>query len=30
MNFFQFIAEEVREILAELGFRTIEEAVGKA
>ncbi len=30
VNFFQFIAEEVREILAELGFRTIEEAVGKA
>ncbi|WP_055525972.1 glutamate synthase large subunit [Streptomyces graminilatus] len=30
VNFFQFIAEEVREILAELGFRTIEEAVGQA
>lgn len=30
MNFFEFIAEEVREILAELGFRTIEEAVGHA
>ncbi|WP_405873784.1 glutamate synthase large subunit [Streptomyces sp. NBC_00005] len=30
VNFFQFIAEEVREILAELGFRSIEEAVGKA
>ncbi|MEU1087616.1 glutamate synthase large subunit [Streptomyces sp. NPDC005576] len=30
VNFFQFIAEEVREILAELGFRTIEEAVGHA
>ncbi|WP_459610410.1 glutamate synthase large subunit [Corynebacterium urogenitale] len=28
VNFFQFIAEEVREILAELGFRSIEEAVG--
>ena len=28
VNFFQFIAEEVREYLAELGFRTIEEAVG--
>ena len=27
-NFFQFIAEEVREILAQLGFRTLEEAVG--
>ncbi|MFJ5225971.1 glutamate synthase large subunit [Streptomyces sp. NPDC088400] len=30
VNFFQFIAEEVREILAELGFRSIEEAVGHA
>ncbi|MFJ5043642.1 glutamate synthase large subunit [Streptomyces sp. NPDC088719] len=30
VNFFEFIAEEVREILAELGFRTIEEAVGHA
>ncbi|WP_405580312.1 glutamate synthase large subunit [Streptomyces sp. NBC_01190] len=30
VNFFQFIAEEVREILAELGFRTLEEAVGHA
>ncbi|MEV0095609.1 glutamate synthase large subunit [Streptomyces sp. NPDC050738] len=30
VNFFQFIAEEVRELLAELGFRTIEEAVGHA
>ncbi|WUH94046.1 glutamate synthase large subunit [Streptomyces sp. NBC_00433] len=30
VNFFEFIAEEVREILAELGFRTIEEAVGRA
>ncbi|WP_098462080.1 glutamate synthase large subunit [Propionicimonas paludicola] len=28
VNFFQFIAEEVRELLAELGFRSIEEAVG--
>ncbi|GAB3491724.1 glutamate synthase large subunit [Nocardiopsis coralliicola] len=28
VNFFEFIAEEVREILAELGFRSIEEAVG--
>ena len=28
INFFEFIAEEVREILAELGFRTIAEAVG--
>ncbi|MFI9234661.1 glutamate synthase large subunit [Streptomyces sp. NPDC053079] len=30
VNFFEFIAEEVREILAELGFRTLEEAVGQA
>jgi glutamate synthase (NADPH) large chain len=30
VNFFQFIAEEVREILAELGFRTLQEAVGHA
>ncbi|MFJ3819705.1 glutamate synthase large subunit [Streptomyces nodosus] len=28
VNFFQFIAEEVRELLAELGFRSLEEAVG--
>ncbi|WP_104117344.1 glutamate synthase large subunit [Arthrobacter sp. B1805] len=28
VNFFEFIAEEVREILAELGFRSIEEAIG--
>ncbi|QIX26399.1 glutamate synthase large subunit [Nocardioides sp. JQ2195] len=28
VNFFEYIAEEVRELLAELGFRTIEEAVG--
>ncbi|WP_156723976.1 glutamate synthase large subunit [Streptomyces apocyni] len=30
VNFFEFVAEEVREILAELGFRSIEEAVGHA
>ncbi|MEU4211521.1 glutamate synthase large subunit [Streptomyces sp. NPDC026206] len=30
VNFFEFIAEEVRELLAELGFRTLEEAVGQA
>ncbi|GAA3490011.1 glutamate synthase large subunit [Streptomyces cremeus] len=30
VNFFQYIAEEVRELLAELGFRTLEEAVGHA
>ena len=29
VNFFEFIAEEVRELLAELGFRTLEEAVGR-
>ncbi|MDO4909417.1 MAG: glutamate synthase large subunit [Corynebacterium sp.] len=28
VNFFTFIAQEVREILAELGFRSIDEAVG--
>ncbi len=28
VNFFEFIAEEVREIMAQLGFRTIEEMVG--
>ncbi len=28
INFFEFIAEEVREHLAALGFRTLEEAVG--
>ena len=30
VNFFEFIAQEVRELLAELGFRTIDEAVGHA
>ncbi|MFV2117898.1 glutamate synthase large subunit [Streptomyces sp. Act-28] len=30
VNFFEFIAEEVRELLAELGFRTLDEAVGRA
>ncbi|WP_243063034.1 glutamate synthase large subunit [Humibacter sp. RRB41] len=29
VNFFEFIAQEVREYLAALGFRTIEEAVGR-
>jgi glutamate synthase (NADPH/NADH) large chain len=28
-NFFRFIAEEVRELLAALGFRTLQEAVGQ-
>ena len=30
VNFFEFIAEEVRELLAALGFRSIAEAVGHA
>jgi glutamate synthase (NADPH/NADH) large chain len=30
VNFFEFIAQEVRELLAELGFRTLQEAVGHA
>jgi glutamate synthase (NADPH/NADH) large chain len=30
VNFFQYVAEEVRELLASLGFRSIEEAVGQA
>lgn len=30
VNFFEFIAQEVRELLAELGFRTLQEAVGRA
>lgn len=29
VNFFEFIAEEVREILASLGFRTLDEAIGQ-
>lgn len=29
VNFFEYIAQEVRELLAQLGFRTIEEAVGQ-
>jgi glutamate synthase (NADPH) large chain len=29
VNFFQFIAQEVREYLAALGFRTLEEAIGR-
>ncbi len=28
VNFFEYIAEEVRELLAELGFRTLDEAIG--
>ncbi len=30
VNFFQFIAEEVREYLAQLGFRSLDEAIGHA
>ncbi|MDP2773197.1 MAG: glutamate synthase-related protein, partial [Nocardioides sp.] len=30
VNFFEYIAEEVRELLAELGFRTLDEAIGRA
>ncbi len=30
VNFFTFVAEELREIMAELGFRTVEEMVGRA
>ncbi|OFW40273.1 MAG: glutamate synthase subunit alpha [Acidobacteria bacterium RIFCSPLOWO2_12_FULL_67_14b] len=29
-NFFRFIAEEVRELMAELGFRTLDEMIGRA
>ena len=29
VNFFEYIAEEVREYLAQLGFRTLQEAVGR-
>ncbi len=28
VNFFEFLAQEVRELLAELGFRSLEEAIG--
>ncbi|MBP2338287.1 glutamate synthase (NADPH/NADH) large chain [Saccharothrix coeruleofusca] len=30
VNFFEFVAQEVRELLAQLGFRSIDEAVGHA
>ena len=30
VNFMEFVAEEVRELLAALGFRTLKEAVGRA
>lgn len=29
VNFFEFLAQEVREFLAELGFHTLEEAIGR-
>ncbi len=29
VNFFEFIAQEVRELLAQLGFRTLSEAIGR-
>jgi glutamate synthase domain-containing protein 2/glutamate synthase domain-containing protein 1/glutamate synthase domain-containing protein 3 len=30
VNFFRFIAQEVRELMAELGFRTMDEMIGRA
>ncbi|MBK1786132.1 glutamate synthase large subunit [Prauserella cavernicola] len=30
VNYFHFVAQEVRELLAELGFRTLDEAIGRA
>lgn len=30
MNFFEYVAQEVREYLAELGFRSLDEAIGHA
>jgi len=30
VNFFRFIAEEVRELMAELGFRTVDEMIGRS
>lgn len=29
VNFFEFVAQEVRELLAELGFRSLDEAIGQ-
>ncbi|MFC4004670.1 glutamate synthase large subunit [Prauserella oleivorans] len=29
VNYFRFVAQEVRELLAELGFRTLDEAIGR-
>ncbi len=30
MNFFRFVAEEVRELMAKLGFRTVDEMIGRS
>ena len=30
VNFFRFVAQEVRELMAELGFRTMDEMIGRA
>jgi glutamate synthase (ferredoxin) len=30
VNFFQFVAQEVRELMAELGFRTVDEMIGRS
>ena len=30
VNFFSFIAEEVRELMAKLGFRTLDEMIGRS
>ncbi len=30
INFFKFVAEEVRELMAELGFRTIDDMIGRS
>ncbi|WP_435011315.1 glutamate synthase large subunit [Tundrisphaera lichenicola] len=30
VNFFRFVAEEVRELMAQLGFRTIDEMIGRS
>ncbi|HMP30179.1 MAG TPA: hypothetical protein PKD85_11290, partial [Saprospiraceae bacterium] len=30
INYFRFLAQDLREIMAELGFRTINEMVGKS
>ena len=29
VNFFKFIAEELRELMAKLGFRTVDEMIGR-